>query len=78
MTTTMTIEEAQIKLRGFLATAREGDEILIEECGEKIAKIVPTIRSSAIETRQFERRIKLGLREGKGLMSDDFDKELPG
>lgn len=77
MTTTVTIEEAQIRLKGLLALAREGDEILIEDDGEEVGKIVPIVKPRAMQKRHPGLGIKLGLREGKGWISEEFDKELP-
>ena len=72
MTTTVTIEEAQIRLKGLLAMASAGDEILIEDNGEEVGKIVPIIRQNAGNQRRFGR----GRAEGY-FMSEDFDAELP-
>ncbi len=74
MTKTVSISEAQTQLAGLLASAREdGDEIIIEENGEPLAKI--TLITEADATPQ--QRI-LGLGKGKGyFMSEDFDDELP-
>jgi prevent-host-death family protein len=83
MTTTVTIEEAQIRLKGLLALAREGDEILIEDNGEEVGKIIPIVKKPVIKERLFGGGIKkLGLREaglgrGSTWMSDDFNDELP-
>ena len=71
MTKTLSLNEVQSQLQGLLALAREGDEIIIEENGEPLAKITPIIKT---EPKQ---RV-LGLGKGKGyFMSDDFDDELP-
>ena len=72
MTTTVSIEEAQMTLKGLLARAREGDEILIEDDGEEVGKIIPVVKKPAIKQRQFGR----GRPEGY-FMSDDFNDELP-
>ncbi len=70
MTKTVSISEAQSQLQGLLALARNGDEIIIEENGEPLARLVP------IEKPEPKQRI-LGLREGQVWTSDDFDDELP-
>jgi prevent-host-death family protein len=70
MTKTVSISEAQSQLQGLLALTRNGDEIIIEENGESLARLVP------IEKAEPKQRI-LGLGKGKTWMSDDFDDELP-
>lgn len=71
MTTVVSIEEAQRKLKGLLALAREGDEIVIEENGEKIGKITPT------QKRQPGKKRTAGLGRDTSWIADDFDDELP-
>ncbi len=70
MTKTVNVNEAQTQLRGLLALARNGDEVIIEENGEPAARIVP------IQKNEPKERV-LGLREGQVWTSDDFDEELP-
>ncbi|MDQ3750536.1 MAG: type II toxin-antitoxin system prevent-host-death family antitoxin [Acidobacteriota bacterium] len=71
MTKTVSINEAQSQLQGLLALTRNGDEIIIEENGEPLARLVP------IEKFEPKQRV-LGLGRGKGyFMSEDFDDELP-
>jgi prevent-host-death family protein len=70
MTKTVSISEAQSQLQGLLALTRNGDEVIIEENGEPLARLVP------IEKFELKQRI-LGLREGQVWTSDDFDDELP-
>ena len=72
MTTTVTIEEAQLRLKGLLAMASAGDEILIKDNGEEVGKIVPIIKQTKSNQRQFGRGRAKGY-----FMSDDFDAELP-
>jgi prevent-host-death family protein len=74
MTKTVSISEAQTQLPGLLALARDnGDEIIIEENGEPLAKITPI--AEAEQTPPKERVFGLG--KGKTWMSEDFDDELP-
>ena len=74
MIKTVTISEAQNQLAGLLALARDhGDEIIIEENGEPLAKITPIAEAEKTLPKQ---RI-LGLGEGTTWMSDDFNDELP-
>ncbi len=70
MTKIVSISEAQSQLQGLLALTRNGDEVIIEENGEPLARLVP------IEKFEPKQRI-LGLREGQVWTSDDFDDELP-
>ena len=70
MTKTVSLNEAQTQLRGLLALARNGDEVIIEENGEPAARIVP------IQKNEPKERV-LGLREGQVWTSDDFDEDLP-
>ena len=69
MTTVVDINDVA-KLKGLLALAREGDDIFIEENGRRLAKVVPSGKS----TRNVP---LLGLREGQGWVGDEFDAELP-
>jgi prevent-host-death family protein len=72
MTKIVTISEAQTHLRGLLATARDnGDEIIIEENGEPVAKL------TAFERPAGQKRRVSGLGKGTTKMSSDFDDELP-
>lgn len=71
MTKTVSISQIQSELQGLLALARNGDEIIIEENGEPLARLVP------IEKPEPKQRV-LGLGRGEGyFMSDDFNDELP-
>lgn len=72
MTRIVSISEAQTQLQGLLASARDsGDEIIIEENGEPLAKL------TLIEKPQVQKPRVLGLGKGKTWTSDDFDDELP-
>jgi prevent-host-death family protein len=72
MTKTVSISEAQTQLPGLLASARDnGDEIIIEENGEPLAKLTP------IEKPQIQKPRIAGLGKGTMWMSEDFDDELP-
>lgn len=68
MTKTLNINE--ISIQAVIKSAKNGDEIVLEENGKPIAKITP------IETPKEIKNRTAGL--GKGYwMSDDFDDELP-
>jgi antitoxin (DNA-binding transcriptional repressor) of toxin-antitoxin stability system len=69
MTKILSINEVSIQT--IIALARNGDEIVLEENGEPLAKVTP------IEKTESKQRV-LGLGRGKGyFMSEDFDDELP-
>jgi antitoxin (DNA-binding transcriptional repressor) of toxin-antitoxin stability system len=72
MTKTISLDE-DISIQTIIALTKNGDEVLIEENGELIAKLTPIVE----EKVQPQQKI-LGLGRGKGyFMSDDFDNELP-
>jgi len=71
MTKTVSISEAQSQLQGLLALARNGDEVIIEENGEPLARLVP------IEKAEPKKQRIAGLGKGTMWVSDDFDDELP-
>ncbi|MDQ3711684.1 MAG: type II toxin-antitoxin system prevent-host-death family antitoxin [Acidobacteriota bacterium] len=72
MTKTVSISEAQSQLQGLLALTRNGDEVIIEENGEPLARLVP------IEKPKEQKQRTAGLGKGTVWMSDDFDEELAG
>jgi len=70
MTKTVSINEVSIQT--IIALTRNGDEVVIEENGEPLAKVLP------IEKPKEQKQRVLGLGKGEGyFMSDDFDDELP-
>jgi len=71
MTKIVSISEAQSQLQGLLALARNGDEVIIEENGEPLARLVP------IEKAEPKQQRIAGLGKGTIWVSDDFDDELP-
>jgi antitoxin (DNA-binding transcriptional repressor) of toxin-antitoxin stability system len=68
MTKTLSINEVSIQT--VIALTRNGDEVVLEENGEPLAKVTP------IEKPESKERV-LGLREGQVWLSEDFDDELP-
>ena len=70
MTKTVSLSEAQTQLKGLLALARNGDEVIIEENGEHSARLILIQKNERLKERV------LGLREGQVWTSEDFD-ELP-
>ena len=68
MTKTLSVNE--VSMQTIIALTRNGDEIVLEENGEPLAKVSP------IKKLQKSQPRTAGL--GKGYwMSDDFDDELP-
>ena len=71
MTRTISISEIQNSALAIMDLTRNGDEIVIEENGNPVAKVTP------IEKHEPKQRV-LGLGMGKEyFMSDDFNDELP-
>ncbi len=68
MTKTLSVNEVSIQT--VIALTRNGDEIVLEENGEPLAKVTP------IEKSEPKQRV-FGLGKGKTWMSEDFDDELP-
>ncbi|RIK76764.1 toxin-antitoxin (TA) system antitoxin [candidate division KSB1 bacterium] len=69
-TQTVTLQDAQARLAELLNLAQAGNEIIIAEGGQPLARLVP------ISKPKRERRVA-GLQRGKIWMSDDFDAPLP-
>ena len=69
-TFTLTIEEAQRKLGQLLELARAGHEIIIENPEKGQARLVPVVK-------RLTRPRVLGLHEGEGWISDDFNAPIP-
>ena len=74
MTKTISISEIQNSAQAIIDLTRNGDEIVIEENGNPVAKVTPI--EPIEKTENLQPRIA-GLREGRSWMSDDFDDELP-
>lgn len=70
MVRTLSVNDISIEI--VIKSAKSGDEIVLEENGKPIAKILP-IAEEYIKPKQ---RV-FGLGKGKTWMSDDFDDELP-
>ena len=69
---TKTVNVNEISIQTVITSAKNGDEIVLEENGKPIAKITPIVEVQ--ETQPKPRTAGLG----KGYwMSDDFDDELP-
>ena len=71
MTKTLNINDISIEI--VIKSAKNGEEIVLEENGKPFAKITPIEEAEQTQPKQ---RI-FGLGKGKIWMSDDFDDELP-
>jgi len=69
-TQTVTLKDAQARLAELLTLAQAGNEIIIAEGGQPLARLV------SIAEPKRKRRIA-GLQRGKIWTSDDFDAPLP-
>ena len=70
MTKTVSINEVSIQT--VIALTRNGDEVVIQENGEPLAKVSP------IEKPREQKQQIAGLGKAEGyFMSEDFDDELP-
>ena len=69
MTKTLNINEVSIET--VIAITRNGDEVVLEENGEPLAKVSP------IEKPRKQNQRIAGLGKGTMRMSKDFDDELP-
>lgn len=71
MTTTVTIEDAELHLRELMAQVEQGDEVVIEREGVPVAKIV-----GCATTAPERGPVEFGAWAGKGWVSDNFDAPL--
>ena len=69
-THTINLDDTSAQLTELIRLAQQGTEILIEEGGVPVARIIPA------STVADQPRIA-GLNEGEVWMSDDFNAELP-
>ncbi len=74
MTRTLNINEINNSIQAVLALTKNGDEVVLEENGNPVAKVTPI--GMVEKPENLPPRIA-GLREGRSWMSDDFDDELP-
>lgn len=70
MTKTIDLNE-NLSIKTMIALTKNGDEIIIEEDGQPLAKVLP------IEKPKQQKPRVAGLGKGTTWMSDDFDDELP-
>ena len=83
---TVTIVEAQTDLSSLLEKAANGEEIIIEDSGRPIARLVSltpdfagngNTPATSGSTEDPERRASFGSMKGQIWMADDFDAPLP-
>lgn len=74
MTRTLNVNEINNSIQAVLALTKNGDEVVLEENGNLVAKVTPI--GTVEKPENLPPRIA-GLREGRSWMSDDFDDELP-
>jgi antitoxin (DNA-binding transcriptional repressor) of toxin-antitoxin stability system len=53
MTQTLSISEVPGPLTGLLALAKDGDEIIIEDNGHELAKVIPVRTQPHLKQRKF-------------------------
>ena len=70
MTKTISLNE-NISIQTVIALTKNGDEVVIEENGEPLVKVLP------IEKPKIQKRRTAGLGKGTMWTSEDFDHELP-
>ena len=58
MTKVVNISEAQTHLKGLLALAKKGDEIIIEENGQMLGKITSSETQNTVSVRKKRRMIQ--------------------
>ncbi|MDQ3635509.1 MAG: toxin-antitoxin (TA) system antitoxin [Acidobacteriota bacterium] len=70
MTKILNINE-KISIQTVIALTKNGDEVVIEDNGEPLVKVIPIKKLSQQKVRVA------GLGKGTMWMSDDFEEELP-
>lgn len=66
MNTVVNFNEIQTNFNLIKSKIKSGDEVILEENGKQLAKIIP-----------LNKKRILGREKGKIIISDDFDDELP-
>ncbi len=85
MTRIVNIEEAKSRLQDLLVLALNGDEIIITQGGEPLARIIPfaitrsddTIHVSEAKDNHLPELRPFGLCAGEFVVPEDFDEPLP-
>ena len=73
--TTISVDEIQYDLAGYLNRVQAGETLLITQAGRPVAEINP-VKSSETDDLPLTRRPS-GLAEGQFIVPDDFDAPLP-
>ena len=75
--TTVDISATFPLLTDLLALTAQGEEVLIADHGKPLARLAPVATSETPATEASLPKRILGLHEGQGWVSDDFDDPLP-
>lgn len=75
--TTVEISTNPPLLADLLALTAKGEEVLIAEHGKPLARLEPVATSPLSDSESALPKRILGLHEGQGWMSDDFNAPLP-
>lgn len=75
--TTVDISDAFPLLTDLLALTAQGEEVLIADHGKPLARMAPVETGEILTTEAPLPKRILGLHEGQGWMSDDFNDPLP-
>lgn len=76
MRTDVEFHDLPTRLREVIALAKAGDEVVLTDQGNALAKLVPL--QNACETPTRERKVPvLGLRPGAIVLAPDFNDPLP-
>ncbi len=74
--TTISVDEIQYDLAGYLTRVQAGETLLITQAGRPVAEINPV---KSVETEELPLTPRpSGLAEGQFVAPDDFDDPLPG
>ncbi len=76
MTKTISVSDKPISLQSVIALTAGGDEVVLEQNGSPVAKVVSIRNPQMIKNGPNERQLGLGTGEGF-IMRDDFNDELP-
>lgn len=77
---TVDLNAEQVSLVELLAWVRAGTEVIVQEDGASVARIIPFEKANALQPAQNVNKPRiLGLHAhlGPAWMSDDFDEPLP-
>ena len=72
--TTISIDEIQGDLAGYLRDAKAGETFLVTQFGQPLAEIKPVVPAEEGKKKSLR---PIGLAEGEFVVPDDFDAPLP-